>query len=85
VRHSNGAAASGYQPDLPVVRLRLARAVDHPEFTALHRQLVDAAPSLRFTSRALEPGHHFVPAGTAELLRPENWPRLFGVPELGSR
>lgn len=25
---------------------------------------------------------HFVPAGSAELVRPANWPRLFGIPEL---
>lgn len=25
---------------------------------------------------------HFIPRGTAELVRPENWARLFGVPEL---
>ena len=76
---------------------------------------IKASPWLRFTSRTLEPGQavlfsgssqwhyrdaipratgrtycemlmfHFVPAGTADLLRPENWARLFGVPELGSR
>ena len=27
---------------------------------------------------------HFVPEGSAELVRPDNWPRLFGVPELTS-
>ncbi len=26
---------------------------------------------------------HYAPAGTAELLRPENWARRFGIPELG--
>lgn len=26
---------------------------------------------------------HFIPTGTAELVLPENWARLFGVPELG--
>ncbi|MGH9603463.1 MAG: hypothetical protein ACRD24_13865 [Terriglobales bacterium] len=25
---------------------------------------------------------HFIPRGTAELVRPENWARLFGIPEL---
>ena len=25
---------------------------------------------------------HFIPKGTAELCQPENWTRLFGVPEL---
>ncbi len=27
---------------------------------------------------------HFIPRGTAELARPANWARLFGIPELGS-
>jgi len=26
---------------------------------------------------------HFIPKGTAELVRPKNWARLFGIPELG--
>lgn len=26
---------------------------------------------------------HFIPSGTLELVRPENWARLFGIPELG--
>ena len=25
---------------------------------------------------------HFIPRGTAELVRPRNWARLFGIPEL---
>jgi hypothetical protein len=27
---------------------------------------------------------HFIPKGTAELVRPNNWARLFGIPELGA-
>ncbi len=26
---------------------------------------------------------HFIPRGTAELVKPQNWARLFGIPELG--
>jgi hypothetical protein len=28
---------------------------------------------------------HFIPKGTSELVQPDNWARLFGVPELSIR
>jgi len=46
-----------------------------------YRDAIPDGPGRKFAELLF---FHFVPNGSAELLRPENWARLFGVPELRS-
>jgi hypothetical protein len=46
-----------------------------------YRDAIPDAPGRKFSELLF---FQFVPKGSAELLRPENWARLFGVPELRS-
>lgn len=46
-----------------------------------YRDAIPAGPGRKFAELLF---FHFVPKGSAALLRPENWARLFGVPELRS-
>ncbi len=44
-----------------------------------YRDVMPQAPGHQFCDLLF---FHFIPRGTAELVRPENWPRLFNMPEL---
>lgn len=46
-----------------------------------YRDAMPIAPGRSFCDMLF---FHFIPRGTAELVQPANWPRLFGIPELAT-
>lgn len=44
-----------------------------------YRDVIPGGPGPKFCELLF---FHFIPKGSADLIRPENWARLFGVPEL---
>ena len=44
-----------------------------------YREAIPATGSRQFCDLLF---FHFIPRGSAELVKPENWARIFGIPEL---